>query len=88
MAQPKIYSYKGAQVARMYLNLFLDENFTGVQVADFGLTKEFSQRGVKQMRAERKFFNSMTTTIWVSGFDELGNQCVLTSDLLYYQLGA
>ena len=58
MNQPKIVSYKGAQVARMYLNLFLDEGFTGVQVADYGLTKEFRLRGVKQMRRERKFFGS------------------------------
>ena len=86
MTHPKIVSYKGSQVARMYLNLFLDEGFTGVQVADHGLTNEFRLRGVKQMRKERKFYNSMLTTIWVSGYDELGNQCVLTSDLLYYQL--
>jgi len=84
MAHPKIVSYKGAQVARMYLNLFLDEGFTCVQVADYGLTQEFRLRGVKQMRTARKFYNSNDVTILVSGFDELGNQCVLTSDLLYY----
>jgi len=88
MAHPKIVAYKTTQVARMYLNLFLDEGFTGVQVADYGLTKEFRLRGVKQMRTERKFFNSNYITILVSGYDELGNECVLTSDLLYYQLGA
>lgn len=90
MTYPKIVAYKTTQVARMYLNLFLDDGFTGVQVADYGLTNEFRLRGVKQMRKERKFYTAdyTTATVLVSGYDELGNECVLTSDLLYYQLGA
>ena len=84
--QPKIRANKAYQIARMYLNWFIEDKFTGIQVADYGLTKEFRLKGVKQMRKSRRFLNSNDVTILVSGYDELGNECVLTSDLLYYNL--
>ena len=88
MTHPKIRGYKSFQVAKMHLELFLEAGFTGVQVADYALTQPYRNKGVTQMRKERKFINGdyQTATILLSGFDELGNQCVLTSDLLYYQL--
>jgi hypothetical protein len=40
------------------------------------------------MRKERQFVNGdyQRATILLSGYDELGNNCVVTSDLLYYQV--
>lgn len=88
MAHPKIVSYKAYNVTKMHLELFLEAGFTGVQVADYALTQPYRNRGVTQMRKERKLSNAdfQPVSILLSGFDELGNQCVLTSDLLYYQL--
>ena len=88
MTHPKITSYKACQVVKMHLELFLEAGFTGVQVADYGLTQPYRNKGVTQMRKARPFVNSdyQQATILLSGFDELGNNCVLTSDLLYYQL--
>lgn len=88
MTHPKIVNYKAYNVTKMYLELFLEAGFTGVQVADYGLTQPYRNKGVTQMRKARKFINNdySTAIVLLSGFDELGNQCVLTSDLLYYQL--
>jgi hypothetical protein len=88
MTHPKITNYKTYQVAKMHLELFIEAGFTGIQVADYGLTQEYRTKGVAQMRKERQFVNGdyQRVTILLSGFDELGNNCVLTSDLLYYQL--
>lgn len=88
MTHPKIVSYKAYNVTKMHLELFLEAGFTGIQVADYALTQPYRNKGVTQMRKERKFINGdyTTATILLSGFDELGNQSVLTSDLLYYQL--
>ena len=88
MTHPKIVSYKAYQVVKMHLELFLEAGFTGVQVADYGLTQPYRNKGVTQMRKARPFVNGdyQQATILLSGFDELGNNCVVTSDLLYYQL--
>lgn len=88
MTHPKIVSYKAYNVTKMHLELFIEAGFTGIQVADYGLTQPYRNKGVTQMRKRRQFINGdyQTATILLSGFDELGNQCVLTSDLLYYQL--
>lgn len=86
MTHPKIVNYKAYNVTKMHLELFIESGFKGIQVADYALTQPYRNKGVTQMRKARKFCNSNDVTVLLSGFDELGNQCVLTSDLLYYQL--
>jgi hypothetical protein len=88
MTHPKIVSYKAYQVIKTHLELFIEAGFTGIQVADYGIAQEYRTKGVRQMRKERQFVNGdyQRVTILLSGFDELGNNCVVTSDLLYYQL--
>ena len=84
MTHPKIVSYKAYQVTKMHLELFLEAGFTGVQVADYGLTQEYRTKGVTQMRRARSFGN--LGDILVQGYDELGNTVVLTSNLQTYNI--
>lgn len=84
MAHPKITYYQAVALVRDWIDTALINGIHNIQVADYGLTQEYRNKGVTQMRSTRQFGN--LGDILVQGYDELGNTVVLTSNLHTYNI--